>query len=106
MTLGRRIRYRLLNGAREPPDNRGLPVGPNPSTSGELALADRPIISGPGDDLPRLNVPGGDAPSCRSAAGDEGDYDVRCVAVEVLSTAVIDGRGAGIGVTSGDLHIA
>src|ERR1700722_17880901 len=37
-------------------------------------------------------VPGRDAPSARSAASDEGDYDVRCVAVEVLSTAVIDGR--------------
>ena len=53
-----------------------------------------------------LQVPGGDAPSAGSAAGDEGDDDVRGVAVEVLSTAVIDGGRAGIGVTSGDLHVA
>jgi hypothetical protein len=54
----------------------------------------------------RPEVPSCGAPSAGSAAGDEGHDDVRRVTVEVLSTAVIDGRRAGIGVTSGDLHIA
>src|SRR5918994_2368219 len=48
---------------------------------------------------PIPNVPprGGSA----SAAGDERDDDVGGVAVEVLTAPVVDGRGAGVGVTSG-----
>src|SRR5918994_6459076 len=48
---------------------------------------------------PAPNVPprGGSA----SAAGDERDDDVGGVAVEVLTAPVVDGRGAGVGVTSG-----
>ena len=30
------VRYRRLDGARDPPDNRGPPVGPDPGTSGEV----------------------------------------------------------------------
>ena len=41
-----------------------------------------------------------------SAAGDEGDHDVGGVAVEVLSAAVVDRRGSGIGVAGGELHVA
>ena len=41
----------------------------------------------------------------RSAAGDEGDDDVGGVAIEVLAASVVDGRGAGVGVTSGDLDV-
>ena len=40
-----------------------------------------------------------------SAAGDEGDDDVRGVAVEVLATPVVDADRAGVGVTGGDLHV-
>ena len=32
---------RRLDGAREPTDNRGLPVGPDPSISGEVPGADK-----------------------------------------------------------------
>ena len=39
-------------------------------------------------------------------AGDERDDDVGGVAVEVLAASVVDGGGAWVGVTSGDLHVA
>jgi hypothetical protein len=42
----------------------------------------------------------------RSTAGHEGHDDVGGVAVEVLPSPVVDGRGAGIGVTSGDLDVS
>ena len=35
-----RVRYRQLNGAREPPENRGRPVTPDPGSSGEEPGAD------------------------------------------------------------------
>jgi hypothetical protein len=41
-----------------------------------------------------------------SAAGDEGDDDVGGVAVEVLAAPVVDGRGPGVGVASGDLDVS
>jgi len=41
-----------------------------------------------------------------SATGDEGDDDIGGVAVEVLVSPVVDGRGAGVGVTGGDLNVA
>ena len=36
LITARRAGERRLNGAREPPDNRGLLLGPHPSTSGEV----------------------------------------------------------------------
>ena len=44
--------------------------------------------------------------SCRSAAGDEGNDDVGGVAVEVLTSTVVDSCGAGVGVAGGELDIA
>lgn len=41
-----------------------------------------------------------------SAAGDESDHDVGGMAVEVLASPVIDGRGSGVGVTGGDLDVS
>ena len=41
-----------------------------------------------------------------SAAGNESDHDVGGVAVEVLAAPVVDGCGAGVGVTGGDLDIS
>ncbi len=55
--MPRPVHNRRLHGARRPADNAGAPAERRRSTSGELALADRPIISGPGDDRPRLHVP-------------------------------------------------
>src|SRR5919106_1622499 len=49
-------------------------------------------------EVPRWVGPG-------SAAGDEGDDDVRGVAVEVLASPVVDRRSAGIGMTGRDLHV-
>jgi hypothetical protein len=49
-------------------------------------------------------VPGWVGPG--SAAGDESDDDVGGVAVEVLASPVVDGRGAGVGVTGGDLDVS
>ena len=41
-----------------------------------------------------------------SAAGDESDHDVGGMAVEVLASPVIDGRGSGVGGTGGDLDVS
>jgi hypothetical protein len=41
-----------------------------------------------------------------SAAGHEGDDHVGGVAVEVLASPVVDGRGPGVGVTGADLDLA
>jgi hypothetical protein len=41
-----------------------------------------------------------------SAAGDEGDDDVGGVAVEVLSSPVVDGCSAWVGVAGGDLDVS
>jgi hypothetical protein len=42
----------------------------------------------------------------RLASGDERDDNVGGVAVEVFTSAVVDGGGAKIGVTGGDLDVA
>jgi hypothetical protein len=41
----------------------------------------------------------------RLSADDEGNYDVGGVAVEVLASSVVDGGGAGVGVSGGNLDV-
>jgi hypothetical protein len=41
-----------------------------------------------------------------SAAGDECDYDIRGMAIEVLASVVVDGGGKRIRMTRGDLNVA
>src|SRR5580692_6756418 len=40
------------------------------------------------------------------SAGDEGDYDIRGVLVEILAAPVVDGCRSGISVAGSDLHFA
>jgi hypothetical protein len=46
ITLQRRVRERRLDGARDPPDNDSLQIGPDPSSSGEPVSVRRPVRSG------------------------------------------------------------
>lgn len=41
-----------------------------------------------------------------SASGDQGDDDVGGMSVEVLSSSVVDRRGAWVSVAGGDLHVS
>ena len=47
-----------------------------------------------------------EVPLACSAAGDESDDDVGGVAVEVLSSPVVDRGGSWVGVSCGELHVA
>jgi hypothetical protein len=72
------------------------------------------VTPGGGYLLERCNVHHGvcdawrnsDTRRARSAVCDEGDDGIGGVTVVVLTAAVVDGGGAGIGVASGDLHVA